>query len=109
MRHFAGRLRKAGLKLKPTKCNFCQQHVAFLGHIVSASGTVIDPAKTEVISKWPTPWTIGVTCSSSWGWRIITGRFWHHGQATASPNRKKSTAFTWTDACQHEFDELRNS
>ena len=40
MRHIAGvltRLREAGLKLKPTKCTFCQQQVAFLGHIVSAS------------------------------------------------------------------------
>ena len=48
---------------------------------------------------------LGVTCSSSWGWRIITG-FWYHGQATESLNRKK-TAFSWNDACQHAFDELR--
>ena len=60
MRLIAGvltRLREAGLKLKPTKCNFCQQQVAFLGHIVSASGIATDPAKTEVIAKWPTPQT----------------------------------------------------
>ncbi|KAL5493802.1 hypothetical protein EMCRGX_G015031 [Ephydatia muelleri] len=40
--------------VKPTKCNFCQQQV---GHIVSASGIATDPAKTEVIAKWPTPQT----------------------------------------------------
>ena len=51
------RLREAGLKLKPAKCNFCQQQVAFLGHTISARGIATDPAKTEVITKWPTPQT----------------------------------------------------
>ena len=58
LRHIASvlmKLREAGLKLKPTKCKFFQKQVAFLGHIVSACGIATDPAKTEVIAKWPTP------------------------------------------------------
>jgi len=32
------RLRQAGLKLQPQKCQFLQQEVKFLGHIVSPDG-----------------------------------------------------------------------
>ena len=33
-----GRLRQAGLKLKPRKCQFMRKEVAFLGHVVDRSG-----------------------------------------------------------------------
>ena len=40
------RLRQAGLKLHPEKCQFLQQKVYFLGHVVSAHGLLPDPQKT---------------------------------------------------------------
>ena len=49
------RLRKAGLKLSPSKCHLFQQKVEFLGHVVSGDGVSEDPKKTEAIDKWPTP------------------------------------------------------
>jgi len=33
------RLRKAGLKLKPTKCRLFQRRVVFLGHVLTENGT----------------------------------------------------------------------
>nr|GFD02616.1 hypothetical protein [Tanacetum cinerariifolium] len=39
---------KAPVELKELK-----DHVAFLGHIVSAEGITMDPAKVEAITKWP--------------------------------------------------------
>ena len=50
-----GRLTKAGLKLKPSKCNLLQKEVVFLGHVVSASGIKPDPSKIEVVANWPVP------------------------------------------------------
>ena len=47
------RLREAGLKLKPSKCDLCCKQVEFLGHIVSADGIRTDPAKTEKVAQWP--------------------------------------------------------
>nr|GFD41150.1 putative reverse transcriptase domain-containing protein [Tanacetum cinerariifolium] len=32
--------------------------VAFLGHIVSAEGITMDPAKVEAITKWPRPTSV---------------------------------------------------
>jgi hypothetical protein len=49
------RLRKAGLKLKPSKCAILKRKVEFLGHVVSAQGVEVDPAKTQKVAEWPTP------------------------------------------------------
>ena len=49
------RLRKAGLKLSPSKCHLFQPKVEFLGHVVSGDGVSTDPKKTEAIDNWPTP------------------------------------------------------
>ena len=52
------RLRAAGLKLKPSKCTFFKDRIAYLGHIVSKQGIEVDPKKVEVIWRWPTPKTV---------------------------------------------------
>ena len=48
------RLRKAGLKLKPSKCTFFRNRIAYLGHIVSKEGIKVDPKKSlfgHIVSK----------------------------------------------------------
>jgi hypothetical protein len=39
------RLRKAGLKVKPEKCQIMKPNVKFLGHVVSKNGVATDPKK----------------------------------------------------------------
>nr|GFC79385.1 putative reverse transcriptase domain-containing protein [Tanacetum cinerariifolium] len=41
------------LYAKFSMCEFWLSSVAFLGHIVSAEGITMDPAKVEAITKWP--------------------------------------------------------
>jgi hypothetical protein len=48
-------LSKAGLHLKPEKCECHQQEVKYLGFIISTSGTKMDPAKVATIQEWPEP------------------------------------------------------
>ena len=50
-----GRIREMGLKLAPSKTSLFQQRVSFLGHIVSALGVCIDPAKIQAVKEWPIP------------------------------------------------------
>jgi len=52
------KLREAGLRLKPSKCSFCQESVSFLGHIVSREGVSTDPEKTAKVTNWPTPTSV---------------------------------------------------
>jgi hypothetical protein len=52
------RLREAGLKLTPEKCNFFQQELTFLGHVVSNEGIKTDPEKIRAIHDWGKPATV---------------------------------------------------
>jgi len=55
------RLDKAGLKLQPHKCQFLQQKVQFLGHIVSTEGISPDPSKTSRVREWSVPTSVKET------------------------------------------------
>ena len=48
------RIRTAGLKLKPSKCQFLKREVSFLRHVVSSEGIKTDPDKVETVRTWPT-------------------------------------------------------
>lgn len=49
------RLRGAQLYANPAKCTFYQGQVEFLGFIISAKGTSMDPSRVDTISTWPQP------------------------------------------------------
>ena len=43
------------LYAKFSKCEFWLQKVAFLGHVLSAKGVAVDPAKIEAVKEWDQP------------------------------------------------------
>eukprot|EP00794_Sanderia_malayensis_P011340 gene11340-biopygen9039 len=49
------RIEKAGLTLKPAKCQWLRRSVKFLGHIVSEEGVTVDPAKVSSVKNFPIP------------------------------------------------------
>ncbi|GJW21659.1 putative reverse transcriptase domain-containing protein [Tanacetum coccineum] len=71
-------LRPKKLYAKFLKCEFWLQQVAFLGHIVSANGIIMDPSKVEAITKWPRPTTV-----------------------------TEGEKFVWMDERQESFEELK--
>ena len=48
-------LRKHQLYAKFAKCEFWLTQVAFLRHVISGKGIVVDPSKVEAIRNWPQP------------------------------------------------------
>ena len=52
------KLSNAGLKLKPSKCEFFKSEITYLGHIVWGEGIATDPKKIKVIQLWPRPETV---------------------------------------------------
>ena len=51
-------LREHKLYAKLSKCSFCSPELNFLGHVISAEGIKVDPAKTAVVRAWPKPKTL---------------------------------------------------
>ena len=52
------KLRAAGLKLKPTKCDLFKQQIKYLGHVVSKEGVLTDPHQITAVTDWPQPTTV---------------------------------------------------
>ena len=57
------KLAKAGSKLKPSKCEFFNSKITYLGHIVSAAGIETDPKKIEAVKDWPVSKTVTDVCN----------------------------------------------
>ena len=55
LREVLSRLKLAGLKLKPSKCELLQEKVHYLGHVVSAQGVATDPKKIGAVRDWLAP------------------------------------------------------
>ena len=55
-----GRLRTAGLKLVPKKCNLFKTEITILGHVVSSKGISTDPRKIQAVTDWPVPANVKV-------------------------------------------------
>ena len=52
------KLRAAGLKLKPKKCDLFQTQVNYLGHVLDKTGIRPDPQKLEAVREWESPKTV---------------------------------------------------
>ena len=103
------RIREAGLKIKPTKCNFLQKSVKYLGHIVSETGIATDPAKVEKVSNWPVP-TSCKELRQFLGLASYYRRFVRDFAKICQPLHRlteKNCRFIWTPSCQESFDKLR--
>ncbi|XP_074326624.1 putative mitochondrial protein AtMg00860 [Apium graveolens] len=102
-------LRNNKLYAKYKKCEFWLDQVAFLGHIVSADGIKVDPAKVEAITNWPRPSTT-TEVRSFLGLAGYCRRF-VEGFSTIAMSltqlTRKSNKFIWTDECETGFQELR--
>jgi hypothetical protein len=55
LRIVLGKLRQQQLYAKFSKCEFWMEEVAFLGHVLSTEGVVVDLSKIEAVSKWRHP------------------------------------------------------
>jgi len=48
-------VRKSGMKVKPSKCQFHQSENKYLGFIIGQEGVKTDPVRTQAIWDWTTP------------------------------------------------------
>ena len=103
------RLRKAGLKVKPSKCEMLREEVKFLGHIVTRDGIMCDPGKIEAVKNYTIPKNV-TDVRSFLGFVGYYRKFIRDFSSIATPLNEllcKDQKFYWGRRQQEAFDQLR--
>jgi hypothetical protein len=103
-------LTEAKLKLNPDKCDFYQNRILFLGHMISKEGIQPNPALVEKIKNCPRP-TTKSKVRSFLGLASYYRRFIKNFSGIARPLynlTKQDELFSWTEDCENAYDHLRN-
>jgi hypothetical protein len=93
------------LYAKLSKCEFWLKQVAFLGHIISKGGIVVDPSKIEDVLSWNAPTSVG-DIQSFLGLAGYYRRFIEGFLKISKPMTellKKDKKFEWTLVCKASF------
>lgn len=104
------RLRQHELKLQPSKCNFLQKEIVFLGHKITSEGIKPDEAKIQAVKNFPSPKNYK-DVKTFLGMMSYYRKFIPNLSNLAEPiNRllKKGQKFVWSVTCQQSFDELKS-
>ena len=105
------RIKAAGLKLKPEKCQLFQREVDFLGHLVSADGIKPNPHNIAKIKQWPKPSNV-TEVRRILGMGNYYRRFVKDYAKLVSPLThltKKGVNFAWTPTCEEAFETLKQT
>ena len=111
------RLAKAGLKLKPSKCEFFRDSLWYLGHVVSPKGITTDPKKIDAIQRWLIPQTVMDVRSfisfTNYYRRYIKNyakisRPLHELTSGENAKRKRQRV-EWNERCQDAFESLKEA
>ncbi|KAL4022676.1 hypothetical protein IC575_016420 [Cucumis melo] len=97
------------LYAKFSKCEFWLKQVSFLGHVVSNAGVYVDPAKIEVVTSWPRPFTVSEV-RSFLGLAGYYRQFVENFSRIATPLTqltRKGAPFVWSKACEDSFQNLK--
>lgn len=109
LRDVFGRLQKAGLRLKPSKCEFLKESIKYLGHEITPSGIKPDTEKIQVIQNMFPPKNVrGVR--SFLGMLSFYRQFIHDFAEVAKPLTsltRKNAHFQWGSQEQAAFDTLK--
>jgi hypothetical protein len=103
------KLRSNQLYTKFSKCEFWLTEVAFLGHVISAGGILVDPSKVKDVLNWM-PLTNALEICSFLGLAGYYHRFIKDFSKITKPMTRlleKNKDFDWTEECQVNFKELK--
>jgi hypothetical protein len=104
------------LYAKMSKCSFNRKEIKFLGHIISADGVKVNPAKIAAVAEWAVP-TTKVGLQAFLGLANYFRKFIQGFSTIAAPlydcvtatHGKKHTALgaAWNKDCQAAFEKLK--
>ena len=103
------RLRDRNLFVKPTKCEWMQTEVEFLGHMASSNGLSVHPTKCTALQNWPAPVNVSEvrTLLGTFGfWRSYI-RSYADIAAPLTTLTSKNSPWRWGDTEQSALDKLK--
>jgi hypothetical protein len=103
------RLREHQLYAKFSKCVFWLEEIQFLGHVLSANGTAVDPSKVKDTLEWNSPTTMHQV-RSFLGLAGYYRRFIPDFSKIVKPITgllKNDTKFDWSSKCNKAFEQLK--
>ena len=104
------RIKRHGLKLKQSKCQFLREETKYLGFVINKDGIKTDVDKVEVIRAMPVPKTVREI-------RGFIGAIGYYKRFIPTFSRlaglllsltKKYIWFRWTEDCQRTFEALKD-
>ena len=110
LREVFGLLRKAGLKLKATKCKLMTAETKFLGRIVTREGIKPNPDAIKKVQSWQAP-RCKKELESFLGFAKYYREFIKDYASFASPLaklRSKYSTWEWTEETQNAFQILKD-
>nr|XP_027186959.1 uncharacterized protein LOC113784883 [Cicer arietinum] len=102
LHHVLEVLREKQLYANMSKCEFWQEEVNFLGHVITKEGITVDPTKIETILAWRQPQTI-TDIQSFVGLAGCYMRFIEGFAKIVAPLTqltRKDQSFAWTEKCE---------
>ena len=103
------RLKNAGLKLKPSKCEWAKNQISFLGHIISKDGIKPDPKNTNKIAEQG-PLKNVKEVQRFLGIASYYRKFIKNFAKIANPLNQlltKGNKFNWTTECDEALSKLK--
>lgn len=109
------RLQEAGLKLKPSKCNFAQSQVDYLGHTLTPEGVTPNDQKIQAVKQFPKP----TCCKEVQSFLGLVNFYRRHvpnlaviaRPLTALTRKDKSSnqpvPFIWDEDCEIAFSKIK--
>ena len=97
------------LYAKFSKCEFLLTEVGFLGHVVSASGVLVNPGKVKAVMSWERLKSV-FEIRSFLGLVGYYRRFIEDFSRLAAPMTRltrKEVKFMWDDSCERAFQKLK--
>ena len=104
-------LRKHGLIANIKKCRFFQRIIEFLGHIISAEGILMDPAKVKAIVALAAPENLGdlrTFLGAAGFYRRFVEKF-SFISAPLSDLTRGGVPFLWLEFHQSAFEKLKHA
>ncbi|XP_068662911.1 uncharacterized mitochondrial protein AtMg00860-like [Aristolochia californica] len=103
-------MRSHHLFLNQSKCSVGTSEVAYLGHVISASGVKADSSKIQAVVDLPTPHSI-TTLRGFLGLARYYRKFIRDYGKIAAPlnNLLERNAFTWSNIAASSFKQLKHA